>query len=361
LLASPRRIALPFRHHGDQQASFRLEEQYRQQLREIETMEPGKVLYLSRNDVEATGVPMREIIDALERMFVMKGQGSVEMPPKPGIHPRPDCFIHAMPAYIPGLHSAGMKWVSGYPDNQAKGLPYISGLLILNDPETGIPIAVMDCTWITAMRTGAATAVAAKYLARPDSARVGIMACGYQGRTNLEALCCALPIRQAVAYDVVPQVAERFADEMRAKLKIDVKVVHDPAAAVKEMDVVVTSGPILKHPNPTIEAGWLKPGAFGSLVDFDSYWQGPALAEADKIATDDKAQMAYYREVGYFQHTPEPYADLGEIAAGSKPGRQSEAERTLAINLGLALDDMATAPLVLRRAQEKGLGTLLSL
>jgi ornithine cyclodeaminase/alanine dehydrogenase len=304
---------------------------------------------------------MSQIIAALEKMFREKGRGNVEMPPKPGIHPRPDCFIHAMPAYIPSLSSAGMKWVSGYPQNQAKGLPYITGLLILNNPETGIPTAVMDCTWITAMRTGAATAVAAKHLARPDSTRAGILACGYQGRTNLEALCCVLPIEQAVAYDIVPEVADRFADQMRAQLKIDVEVVRDPAAAVKGLDVVVTSGPILKHPRPVIEAGWLKSGGFGSLVDFDSYWQGPALAEADRLATDDKAQMAYYRQIGYFRNTPEPYADLGEIVAGIEPGRQSTTERTLAINLGLALDDMATAPLVLQGAQEKGLGTLLPL
>jgi ornithine cyclodeaminase/alanine dehydrogenase len=124
---------------------------------------------------------------------------------------------------------------------------------------------------------------------------------------------------------------------------------------------VVTSGPILKHPEPTIEAGWLARGAFGSLVDYDSYWQGPALVEADKLATDDKAQMAYTRQQGYFRFTPEPYADLGEIVAGIKPGRESSDERTLAVNLGLALDDMATAPLIMRRAQEKGLGTLLPL
>ena len=321
----------------------------------------NKVLYLSRSDVEAAGVSMCQIIEALEKMFLEKGQGNVEMPPKPGVHPRPDCFIHAMPAYIPSLRSVGVKWVSGYPENLAKGLPYISGLLILNDPDTGIPTAVMDCTWITAMRTGAATAVAAKHLARPESASVGILACGYQGRTNLEAICCVLPIQQVMAYDVVPEAADRFADQMQTKLKINVKAVCDPAAAVKGMDVVVTSGPILKHPQPVIEAGWLAPGAFGSLVDFDSYWQGSALAEADKLATDDKAQMVYYRQVGYFQCTPEPYADLGEIVAGIKPGRESETERTLAINLGLALDDMATAPLVLKRAQENGLGTLLPL
>ena len=115
-------------------------------------MKLGSILYLSRRDVEAIQLPMQEIIDALDEMFKEKGRGKVEMPPKPGIHTQPDAFIHAMPAYIPSLQAAGVKWVSGYPANQAKGLPYITGLLILNDPETGVPLAVMDCTWITAKR-----------------------------------------------------------------------------------------------------------------------------------------------------------------------------------------------------------------
>src|SRR5689334_20172887 len=110
-------------------------------------MSIGEFLYLSQSDVIATGVTMREVISAVEEMFRQKAQGKVEMPPKPGVHPQPDAFIHAMPAYIPGMNSVGVKWVSGYPANQAKGLPYINGLLILNDPETGIPIAVMDCVW----------------------------------------------------------------------------------------------------------------------------------------------------------------------------------------------------------------------
>ncbi len=176
------------------------------------------VLYLSRSDVETVNLSMAEIIDGLDRMFVEKGEGKVEMPPKPGIHTQPDAFIHAMPAYIPSLESAGMKWVSGYPANQEKGLPYISGLLILNDPETGIPTCVMDCTWITAMRTGAATAVAAKYLARKDSSTVGIVACGVQGRGNLEALSCVFDIREVKAYDLYPELTDRFAAEMGPRL-----------------------------------------------------------------------------------------------------------------------------------------------
>ncbi len=321
----------------------------------------GSILYLSRQEVEATQLSMLEIIQALEAMFVEKGHGRVEMPPKPGIHTRPDAFIHAMPAYIPSLESAGVKWVSGYPANQAKGLPYITGLLILNDPDTGIPLAVMDCTWITAQRTGAATAVAAKYLARPESATVGIVACGVQGRSNLEALACLFDIQKVKAFDLYPEIAARYAREMSEQFQIEVEPVKSLAAAVKGLDMVVTSGPILLNPTPEIEAGWLAPGAFASLVDFDSAWQGAALREADKLATDDLAQLGYYRQAGYFRATPEAYADLGEIAAGLKPGRESDNERTMAINLGLALDDMATAIKVYQRAKAMGIGTELPL
>ena len=324
-------------------------------------MESQQLLYLSRADVESVGLAMSTIIELLEQAFAVKGSGQVEMPPKPGIHTRPDAFIHAMPAYIPVLRSAGIKWVSGYPENQSRGLPYISGLLILNDDETGLPYAVMDCTWITAYRTGAASALAAKYLARTDSQVIGILACGVQGRTNLEALSVLFPIQRVYAYDIHSDVQALYVGEMSVKLGVEVIGVDDPKKAVVDSDIVVTSGPILKHPSPTIQKDWLKAGAFASAVDFDSYWGPEALAQMDKISTDDHAQFQYYRSVGYFQHTPDPYADLGELVAGIKPGRESKDERAMAINLGLAMDDMAVAPEIFRRARELGLGTWLSL
>ncbi|CAG0987491.1 partial N-((2S)-2-amino-2-carboxyethyl)-L-glutamate dehydrogenase, partial [Anaerolineae bacterium] len=178
-------------------------------------MKEQKILYLSQADVASVGVTMKEIIDALEIAFREHGNGRVEMPPKPGVHTQPDAFIHAMPAFIPALKSVGMKWVSGYPNNHKRGLPYITGLLILNDDETGIPLAVMDCAWITAMRTGAATAVAAKYLARPESETIGILGCGVQGRSNLEALKVLFPLKRVVAHDTLPEQVERFAQFAR--------------------------------------------------------------------------------------------------------------------------------------------------
>lgn len=319
------------------------------------------MLYLSRKDVERVGLPMGDIIASLERMFVEKGKGRVEMPPKPGIHPRPDAFIHAMPAFIPAMKSAGLKWVSGFPQNMEKGLPYIGGLLILNDPETGFPLAVMDCTWITAQRTGAATAVAAKHLARKNSKTVGILACGVQGRSNLEALACVYELEHVAAYDVRHETAKRYAAEMSERLGVRVLAVNRPQDAVRGLDLVVTSGPILKKPNPVIEKGWLAEGAFASPVDFDSYWKPEALAEFDLLATDDHAQFRYYKEAGYFQKTPKPYADLGELGAKKKKGRAHDRQRTASINLGLGLEDMATAILVYKRAKARGIGRELPL
>lgn len=320
-----------------------------------------ELLYLSRQDVEAVGLEITTIIDLLETAFTEKGRGRVEMPPKPGVHPAPDAFIHAMPAYIPKMRSAGIKWVAGFPDNAQRDLPYISGLIVLNDVETGFPYAVMDCTWITAYRTAAASALAAKYLARPDSRVCGILACGVQGRTHLEALQALFPIQKVYAYDIDSHVQQRFVDEMSVNLDLEVTGVEHPKQAVVHSDLVVTSGPILKHPQPTIQGDWLPPGSFASAVDFDSYWAPSALAQFDKLCTDDLAQFHYYRELGYFQDTPQPYADLGEILVGGKPGRESDRERTMAMNLGLALEDMAVAPEVYRLAVQRGAGTTLPL
>ena len=324
-------------------------------------MSARKIIYLSRQDVESVGLPMIEIIDALEEMFREKGYGRTEMPPKPGIHPQEDAFLHAMPAYIPKSGATGIKWVSAFPDNPDKGLPYICGIIILNDPETGIPIAVMDATWTTAKRTGAATAIAAKYLARSDSSSLGILACGVQGRSNLEALACLFDIKSVYAYDISPDAARKYAVEMGKTIPGEIKTVDNPRDAVAGMDLVVTSGPILKTPDPVIPAGWLSEGSFASLVDFDSYWRGFALREADKFATDDLAQMEVYREAGYLQDTPVPYADLGEIVTGKAPGRDHSGERTICMNLGLALADMAVAKLIYDSAKKKGLGTQLPL
>jgi len=325
-------------------------------------MKPNQLLYLSQDDVIAVGITMVEIIETLEVAFREKGEGRTEMPPKPGIHPGGgDNFIHAMPAYIPALKSAGIKWVSGFPENYKLGLPYITGLLILNDPETGLPVSVMDCVWITAMRTGAASALSARYLARAESSVVGVLGCGVQGRTNVEALNVLFPLKQVMAYDVDPEAVGRYVDEIGSRFNLEVVSVATPRQAVSGSDIVVTAGPILKKPHATIEAGWLDEGAFASLVDFDSYWHADAMRETTKFCTDDSQQLHHYQQAGYFHEIPTLYADLGELVAGQKPGRETPFERTMTANLGLAIDDMAVAPIIFRKAVKKGIGTWLPL
>lgn len=322
-----------------------------------------KTLYLSQADVENVGITMAEIIEAVEKGFVEMGNGRVEMPPKPGIHPGEggDNFIHAMPAFIPGMQSAGVKWVSGYPVNQKKGLPYIMGQLMLNDPETGMIKSIMDCVWITAMRTGAASAVSAKYLARPESSTIGILACGVQGHTNLEAMNVLFPLKKVMAFDTNQEQAQGLADFAKS-LGLEVEIVDDPKKAVTGCDIVVTSGPILQKPHETIQAGWVDEGAFVSCVDFDSFFSRDALNEADKWTTDNMAQYLHYKDgMGYFQQCPDVYAELGELVTGKKKGRENDKEKTFAANLGLAMEDMAVAPLIFEKAVAKEIGTWLPL
>ena len=321
-----------------------------------------EVLYLSKKDVEKVGLSMAEIIETVEDSFREKGEGRVEVPPKPGIHPRPDSFIHAMPAYIPSMNAAGIKWVSGFPENYKRNLPYITGVIILNDPETGVPICIMDAAWVTAMRTGAATAVAAKYLARKESKVFGIIGCGVEGRSNLEAIITVFEdLEEVRAYDINKDNLDRYVSEVKEKYDIRVMPADSPRKAVEGCDIVVTATPILKNPNPVIEASWFKDGGFACPIDFDSYWKPEAMHSMHKFCTDDKEQLIYYKSVGYFKDIPEVYADLGEIVTGKKAGRENDSERIMSMNLGLAIEDMSTAVKIYEKAKRKGVGVWLNL
>lgn len=321
-----------------------------------------EILYLSRHDIEKLNIPITEVIRVVGKAFLEKAKGRTEVPPKPGIHPQKDAFIHAMPAYIPKMKSAGIKWVSGFPENPKHDLPYISGLLILNDPQTGFPMCVMDCTWITAKRTGAATAIAAKHLAKQDSKVLGILGCGVQGRSNLEALVVVCKnLEEVRAYDISERNLQKYVEEMTAKHGLKVVPVASPKKTVENCDIIVTAGPILKHPHPVIEASWFKDGSFACALDFDSYWKPEAMHSMNKFCTDDHNQLAYYKKVGYFSNIPQAYADLGEIVNGKKPGRENQEERIMSMNLGLAIEDMATAILIYQKATKTGTGTRLPL
>jgi ornithine cyclodeaminase/alanine dehydrogenase-like protein (mu-crystallin family) len=164
-----------------------------------------------------------------------------------------------------------------------------------------------------------------------------------------------------VAYDVNPEAQSDFVSDISNSFDLEVVPVKTPREAVSGCDIVVTAGPMTKTPHATIQAGWLDKGAFASLVDYDAYWQPAAMQEVDKFCTDDIHQFQMAQQAGYFKELPDLHADLGELATNRKPGRQSPEERTMAANLGLALNDMAVAPLLYQKAKELGIGTWLPL
>lgn len=315
-----------------------------------------ELLYLSYEDVVSLNLSPDSIIEAVEDAFRQKAMGLAEMPPKPGVHPRRDSFIHAMPAYLKRSDIAGLKWISGYPENPKRGIPYIVGILILNDPETGLPMAVMDATWLTAYRTAAATAVAAKYLARRDSEVLAVLGCGTQGRSNTLMLSRILPLRVVRAYDVSERSLESYESFVRERTGLEVIRASSPKEAVEGSDVVVTAGPILKEPNPVIEAEWLKPGMSAFPLDFDSYWKPSAIASMDKFYTDDVAQLNYYVREGWIRPVGRISGELGEVILGTKPGREGDEERIMCMNLGLAVLDVAVGKLIYEEAKRRNVG-----
>jgi len=320
-----------------------------------------KILYLSRKDVESLDISIEEIVARLEKMFSKKVNGRMQMPPKPAIHTNGDAFLHAMPAYIPEFDSSGVKWVGGYPENYKRGLPYITGLLVLNDTETGVPFGVMDCVWITAIRTAAATALAAKYLALQESETLAILGCGVQGRANLEALSHIFHLSKVNVYDISKEPARKFQVEMSPCLQLDIKIAETPHKAVEGADILVTAGPFLMKPSPVIEYDWIKKGAFVCPLDLDSYLKPEVFLKSDFLCTDDVGQFQHFKAEGLFGSCPKDITDLSAVVSGKVRGRKSAANVITSINIGIALEDMAVAPMVFQKAREIGRGVWLDL
>jgi ornithine cyclodeaminase/alanine dehydrogenase-like protein (mu-crystallin family) len=319
-------------------------------------MRPVFFTYLSQEDIISLKISMKEVIKVIEEALKAHALAKVEMPPKPGIHPRKDSFIHAMPAFIKTNGACGIKWVSGYPGNREKGLPQILGLLILNDDETGVPKCVMDCAWITAVRTAAVSAVSVRYLARKNADTVGIIGAGVQGRFNLMAFKEVLPnLKRVKIYDINDEYAKRFASQMSEELNLDIEVTKGVKYAVHNSDVVLTATQRLER--PIIANDWFQKGSLGMGLEVARAWDKEILSTVDKFVTDDISQARYFDSQGAFPGgMPKPYAQLGEIVLGQKAGRQSNDERILAFNIGMALVDIAVGQEVFKKAKAKGVG-----
>ena len=313
------------------------------------------ILYLSSADVEACGLGLADVEMAVEGMFTSKAEGRAVMKPKLALHAPEQALFLASPGVMDTPAYAGVKWV-GVAGNEARGLPHIAGLILLSDAESGMPVAVMDARWITGVRTAAITAVAARRFARPDSATIGFVACGLQARAHLAALRPHFPLRLVHAYSRRLSTAEAFAEEVRAD-GLDAEAVENPKDALTEMDIVVTTTPVVPRTEPFIDAAWLSPGAFASMVDLGLSWISDSLGRLDRVVTDDQAQ-AGSEGLAY----KEPYdGEVADLVVGRLAGRQSAEERTALVFAGVGLADVAVAGAVYERATEAGVGRVLPL
>ena len=308
----------------------------------------SRLLFLSRAEVAGLLPDVPAQLDLVEHAYRALAAGRVELPPKPGVHPRKDSFLHAMPAYLRDEDVVTLKWVGGYPANKAKGLPYISGLIVVNDAETGLPVAVMDGAEITAARTAAASGVCVRRFAPEGWRRAAILGCGEQGLFHARLLHALEPAVEIRAWDPHPERIARLGDLV------------EPAAswedALAGAEVVVTAGPIVEDPPSPLRPEQLGERWLALPIDFDFYFGAETVAAADLFLADDVGQFEYYREQGHFQGWPAPEGNVGEGL-----GREGSPARVLCCNLGIGALDAAFAHAVLERARAAGAGTELEL
>jgi ornithine cyclodeaminase/alanine dehydrogenase len=301
------------------------------------------LLFLSRRDVVQLLPPLGEQIDLAEETYRALAGGRVEMPPKPGIHPRPNAFLHAMPAYLADGDVAALKWVSGYPENPARGLPYISGLIVVNDADTGLPVAVLDAAEITAARTAAASGVCIRRFAPEAWRAVGLLGCGEQGRYHARIVSALRPEARVCAWDPLP--------ERVGTLEGRVEGAADARAAVDQAEVLITAAPIAERPSPVVARDWVGDRYLVLPLDFDASVQRGLIDEAELFAVDDIAQFEHYRAAGHFQGWPAPTLSLGDaLDSGRTYGRVA------CVNLGIGALDAAFAAVVVDGARRQGLG-----
>ncbi len=326
-------------------------------------MSASHLRYLSAADVRAAMPDLPERLALAERTMTALVRDA-ELPPKLGVHPRPDgSFAHAMPAALRGAKGdgagdlLGMKWVAGFATNNALGLPAIHALVVLNDPGTGVPVAVLDGGPITAERTAAVSGVAiARYaprvVDRPTVA--GLIGAGVQGRSHLPVLGDVLPGVRLVIHDRHPDRAAALAELATNTAGIgSAEVASTARDATRDADVVVTAasfGPVRQ----VMTDDWLAPNSLVVPVDYATYLAAEVARDAALFLVDDRPQFLANRDAGLFDGYPDPGATLGEalLAGAGRPERG----RVVVTHLGVGLADVLFGDAILARARELGLG-----
>ena len=328
-------------------------------------MKPKGTLLLTGHDVAAL-LSIDECIAAVEHAFKLHGEGSTQPPGILSVHARAGGF-HIKAGLLDLNRSYfAAKVNANFPENAERyGLPMIQGVVVLCNAENGYPLALIDSIEITIQRTGAATGVAAKHLARSDSKIATICGCGNQGRISLRALTKVLPIAKVWAYDNDQGQAQRFASELGPELRIDIEVVADLETAVRQSDLCVTCSP---SKQPFLKQDFVSPGTFVAAVGADNPEKQelePALLGRSKLVVDLLEQCATIGELHHaiesgVMTSADAYGELGEVIAGVKHGRTSPDEIIIFDSTGMALQDVVTAAAVYEKALKQGTGTLMN-
>ncbi|HHW95447.1 MAG TPA: ornithine cyclodeaminase family protein [Mogibacterium sp.] len=323
-----------------------------------------EVLWLTKEECIQCGPTIEETLEIVKKTMIEHGKNEYEMPAKVGIHPYDDVFFHAMPAYVPGSIAAGIKWIECYPRNPVQyNLPQTTGLQIMNDIPTGVPVAIMDCTWLTAMRTPAVTSLAAEAL-HPDAEYFGMFGCGVQGREHVRYIVKTLKkLKKIYVSDVREEVADKLIADIMPEIGIEI-VKGTPQEIAKKCDVMSSATIILREPLGVVKDEWISPGQTIIPCDMNTFFDLKAQYRADKYIVDSIDEHQLFADMGYFpadKGLPKVYAQTGEILGGLKPGRESKDELIVCSNIGISVNDIAMGQAILSNALEKGVGKMLPL
>jgi len=347
-----------------------MELRFREKKEWSKEIKPVKILVLSRKDVQQT-VTMTQAISAVKKAFIELSQRTAVIPMRTQIPVREAKGTSLfMPAYLPGSHALGAKIVSVFPDNQRRSIPTLHGLVIILEADTGRPLSLMDGTSLTALRTGAASGVATELLANQDAHIAAVFGAGTQGRTQLEAVCTVRDIRKAWIYDPTLQVAERFAEELQkrgAPFPQEISIATSPDQAASEADVICTATTSF---SPVFEDSSIKPGVHlngvGSYTPDMQEIPSPTVLRArlfvDSIsaAWEEAGDLIIPFRNGLIDKS-HVKGEIGELASGKIQGRTTRDEITFFKSVGVAVQDMAVARIVLDAAQSKGFGRIINL
>lgn len=326
------------------------------------TLRFPKQLLLDAADIEAVAPSLTEIIDLVEKTYRMDGRGEVEVPIKAGVHPdHPHSFLHAMPAWVAGEKALGMKWISYYPGNSERGFPDSSGLIVLNDPDHGLPVAIMEGMWITFVRTAACGAVAARHCARREPVRLGLIGCGGLGLWSLRVLSALFPtLKDVFVASRTRTSRERFCAALAEEGPWNLTPVDSTEDAVRDMDIVVSSIP--QGSERPLKASWWPAGMLAIALDVLTAWEDEAFGVIDLLVADNDAGLkAAAAQRRPDLDLPDGSVSFGDIVLGNRSGRSSDRDRIMAIPTGLGSVDMPLAWTIYRRAREAGLGKTIDL